>query len=111
MGRITKEYIASQNIGDRQALVHEMKALHTELKKLYQEKKIAAFELALLNNSDDISDELLEVDKVLEISKGVFPLLFISLSYQSEQINSDDLVGIENSHHLELVASASDALS
>lgn len=91
----SKEYIAKKCIGNSEGTYKYMLIIDVFLQKLYKKEEIVGFEYRILKSTEDVYDEDLDIDGIHEINQGVFPCIWINITYKLDVLTESNLMVIE----------------
>jgi hypothetical protein len=94
-GLDSKEYIAKKGMANLEDSYKHILLIDNYLEKVYKEKKITGFEYRILKSVEDIYDEDLDIDAINEINQGIFPCIWINITYKPDVLSESDLMAIE----------------
>jgi hypothetical protein len=91
----SKEYIAKKGRANLEESYKHMVLIGKYLRKVYNQKKITGYEYRILKSVEDIYDEDLDIDAINEINQGIFPCIWINITYKPDVLSESDLMAIE----------------
>ena len=94
-GMKSQEYIAKKSIGDLSESDMEIQEIKKYLKNLYEKNRIVGFEYIVLKSESDIYDEDLDIDAIKEINQGIFPCIWINITYETDFFEKNEQTAIE----------------
>jgi hypothetical protein len=94
-GLSSQEYIAKKSIGDLSESDTEIQDMKKYLKNLYEKNLIVGFEYIVLKSESDIYDEDLDIDAIKEINQGIFPCIWINITYETDFFEKNEQTAIE----------------
>jgi hypothetical protein len=74
------EYIHGPSIGDVSACAHRFGILIEALDNLKRQLRKMNYSVAVIEDHDQLDDNILNLDKVNRITKGVFPFLWVNIT-------------------------------
>ncbi|BDA74000.1 hypothetical protein CAL7716_081660 [Calothrix sp. PCC 7716] len=95
VGLSSKEYIAKKSIGDLSESHKQILEIKKYLKNLYEKNLIIGFEYMVIKSESDIYDEDLDIDAINKISKGLFPCIWINITYETDFFEKNEQKAIE----------------
>lgn len=100
VGLSSKEYIASISIGDLSESHKQMLEIKKYLKNLYEKNLIIGFEYMVIKSESDIYDEDLDIDAIRKINQGIFPCIWINITYETNFFEKNEQTAIEEKFSL-----------
>jgi hypothetical protein len=94
-GLDSKEYIAKKGMANLEDSYKHILLIDNYLENVYKKKKITGFEYRILKSVEDIYDEDLDIDAINEINQGIFPCIWINITYKPDVLSESDLMAIE----------------
>jgi hypothetical protein len=65
------------------------------LTNLYEKNLIVGYEYIVLKSESDIYDEDLDIDAIKEIHRGIFPYIWINITYETDCFEKNEQTAIE----------------
>jgi hypothetical protein len=100
-----REYVSLAGLGDFTHLQKQMREYTTVVRALsagYSARR-ASFEARILFSIADVENEFLDLNEIIPHSKGLFPVLWVNLTYDPDRLSQDEITFIEQKFSLELL--------
>ncbi|MBL8796535.1 MAG: hypothetical protein JNM56_21725 [Planctomycetia bacterium] len=98
MATITKEYVVASGIGDLEqcrALLFKITDTIREQFRSQREDRRASFAVRMLCDSVETTDEGIDLDEITTFSKGFFPLLWMTFTYDPARVTELEVATLE----------------
>jgi hypothetical protein len=86
----TRLYVTTQGCQDAEAARELMRAITIPLDELYDGKVISGYQMHVLKTEDDYDEYDLDRPLIERETHGVFPALFLNVTYRIDQAPPDD---------------------
>jgi hypothetical protein len=106
MSTASREYLSGFKLGNYQACIQLRDAVVAAIQALNEHGEVANFYARVVNGSDELVDEDVDVQQVNAVTGEQFPLLWLNLTYDPDQLSEKQLEELEQQYQLTLTATA-----
>jgi hypothetical protein len=96
MNLASKEYISKRGLGDAAQCRQTLFNLQQNLNEMVKENLIGNFLGSILHTTDDVFAEELDEDDVLAITQGVFPAIWLNITFNLDVHIMDIVKDVED---------------
>ena len=108
MPTAAREYVSLLQLGDFQGCQGLLRQCGDALRGLNPATgpKSVSFSGRILVSENDITDEALDSKVIHSFSKGVFPILWVNITYNPQRLTPESFLSVEQAFSLQLIATA-----
>ena len=89
---VSKEFISLHGVGSYDKCQKLLKSMHSELRRLTDEKLIIGSAIQLFASVEEIEDEALDPKPLIKAVNGILPFIWVNITYDSERGIEDKLL-------------------
>jgi hypothetical protein len=105
-----REYIALNSIGDLAASRGLLDEIESSIRAKFHSNlsdRRASFFCRILSNDEEVEDECLDLASVRQLTNGVFPILWLNITFDPDRVAIAELSSLESALSLAILADGS----
>jgi hypothetical protein len=103
MSTSAREYVSMTGLGDLNKCREMMEEYGKSVRKLNSESKRASCYARVFTSEADILDECRDVQEIQQHTRGVFPVLWVNLTYDPSLLREEEILALEAQCNLSLL--------